>query len=120
MVPTNLTGFRPSGQSEFSYAVGATYTQEFNDDLKAIFHVDYDGASGYVIAQGLPFKASPETLNASVTVAMSNGLELSVWGRNLTSPKYNATIFPSVAQAGSLSAYPSPPAFYGASARFKF
>ncbi len=130
--PANLTGLRPSGQSEYSIAVGATYTAEISDSLKAIFHADYDHSSSFFIAQGLSseqaagpaqgqlYKASPETLNASITLALSNGLELTAWGRNLTAPKYNPVIFPGVAQSGTLSGYPSPPAFYGVSGRFKF
>ncbi len=118
--PTNLTGLKPSGISEWSIAVGTTYTAELSDSMKAIFHVDFDHASSFVIAQGLPFKAAPETLNASITLAMKNGLELTAWGRNLTEPKYNPVIFPGVAQSGTLSAYPSPPKTYGVSARFKF
>jgi outer membrane receptor protein involved in Fe transport len=118
--PTNLTGVKPSGISDWSIAVGMTYTAELSDAMKAIFHVDYDHASSFIIAQGLPYKASPETLNASITLAMRNGLELTAWGRNLTEPKYNPVIFPGVAQSGTLSAYPSPPKTYGVSARFKF
>lgn len=118
--PTNLTGRKPSGISDWSIAVGTTYTAELSDALKAIFHIDYDHASSFVIAQGLPYKASPETLNSSITLAMSNGLELTAWGRNLTEPKFNPVIFPGVAQSGTLSAYPSPPKTYGVSARFKF
>ncbi len=130
--PANLTGLRPSGQSEYSIAVGATYTAELSDSMKAIFHADYDHASSFFIAQGLTseaaagpvqgqlYKASPESLNASVTLAMMNGLELTAWGRNLTEPKFNPVIFPGVAQSGTLSGYPSPPKTYGVSARFKF
>ncbi len=118
--PTNLTGLKPSGISDWSIAVGTTYTAELSDAMKAIFHVDFDHSSSFVIAQGLPYKAAPETLNGSVTLAMRNGLELSVWGRNLTEPKFNPVIFPGVAQSGTLSAYPSPPKTYGVSARFKF
>ncbi|UVO53469.1 TonB-dependent receptor [Sphingomonas sp. SUN039] len=130
--PANLTGLRPSGQSEYSIAVGATYTAALSDSMKAIFHVDYDHSSAFFIAQGLTseqaagpaqgqlYKASPETLNASVTLAMMNGLELTAWGRNLTEPKFNPVIFPGVAQSGTLSGYPSPPKTYGVSARFKF
>ncbi len=118
--PANLTGVRPSGVSSWSIAVGATHTTELSDSLKVITHIDYDHASSYVIAQGLPFKASPETLNASITLAMRNGFELTAWGRNLTEPLFNPVIFPGVAQLGTLSGYPSPPKTYGVSARFKF
>lgn len=120
VVRTNLSGVRPSGISTYSIAVGGTYTQNLGGDKKAIFHVDYDYSSAFQIALGLPFKADPETLNASITFVPVEGLELTVFGRNLTEPKFNPVIFPSVAQPGSLSGYPSPPRTYGITGRFKF
>jgi iron complex outermembrane recepter protein len=118
-VPTNLTGKTPSGISKHSIAVGGTYAAPIGDN-ELIFHADYALSSAFQIAQGLPFKAEPESLNASIAFKMANGLELSVWGRNLTEPKFNSVIFPSVAQSGSLSAYPSAPKTYGVSGRFRF
>jgi outer membrane receptor protein involved in Fe transport len=115
-----LTGRVPSGQSPFTIAVGGTYTQSLGGDRKIIFHADYDYSSPFQIALGLPFKADPETLNASITFVPIKNFELSVFGRNLTEPKFNPVIFPSVAQPGSLSGYPSPPRTYGISGRFKF
>jgi len=56
----------------------------------------------------------------SVTGALSNGLELTIWGRNITDERFIQTIFPSVAQAGSLSGYPSQPATYGGTIRYRF
>lgn len=120
VVRTDLSGVRPSGISSYSIAVGGTYTQNLGGDKKAIFHVDYDYSSAFQIALGLPFKADPETLNASITFVPVEGLELTVFGRNLTEPKFNPVIFPSVAQPGSLSGYPSPPRTYGITGRFKF
>ena len=120
VVPTDLSGRRPAGISTHSIAVGTNYTADLGGDSKLLFHVDYSLASAFQIAQGLTYKASPESLNASIGYQFLNGFELSVFGRNLTEPKYNQTIFPSVAQAGSLSAYPSPPRFYGVTGRFKF
>ncbi|MFM9852949.1 MAG: TonB-dependent receptor [Sphingomonadaceae bacterium] len=120
VVPTNLTGRRPSGIAEFAIAVGGTYTAEISDKTSATFHVDYSVDSAYQIAQGLPFRASPETLNGSLSLAFGNGFEATVWGRNLTSPRFNPVIFPSVAQGGSLSGYPSGPRTYGVSGKFKF
>jgi outer membrane receptor protein involved in Fe transport len=118
--PADLTGLTPSGISKHNISVGSTYTLDLADDNALVFHVDYALSSAFQVAQGLPFKAEPESLNASVTLALANGLELMAWGRNLTEPQYNATIFPSVAQAGSLSAYPSPPKTYGVTGRFRF
>lgn len=116
----NLTGLKPSGISDFSIAVGGTYTQNIGGDKKIIFHADYDYSSPFQIALGVPFKADPETLNASITLVPAKGFELSVFGRNLTEPKFNPVIFPSVAQPGSISGYPSPPRTYGVSGRFRF
>ena len=120
VVPTNLTGFTPSGISKHSVSVGGTYDIDVGGGNALILHADYQLNSAFQIAQGLPYKAAIESLNASVAFAFENGLELSVWGRNLTEPQYNPVIFPSVAQSGSLSGYPPPPRFYGASAKFKF
>ncbi len=120
IVPTNLTGVTPTGISKHSVAVGGTYKIEVGGGNELILHTDYALNSAYKIAQGLPYKAAIESLNASIAFAFENGLELSVWGRNLTEPQYNPVIFASVAQSGSLSGYPPPPSFYGASVKFKF
>ena len=120
VVATNLTGRRPSGISRNSISVGANHTAELTDSLKLISHVDYSFGSAFQIAQGLSYKASPESLNASIGLQLDNGLELTAFARNITQPKYNPVIFPGVAQAGTLSAYPSPPRFYGVTGRFKF
>ena len=120
IVPTNLTGRSPTGISKHSIAVGGTYNLELSEGTGLIFHVDYALNSAYQIAQGLPFKADIESLNASLALELENGLEVSVWGRNLTEPQYNPVIFASVAQSGSLSGYPPPPRTYGVSAKFDF
>jgi iron complex outermembrane receptor protein len=85
--PANLTGLTPSGISKFSVAVGSTWTVPFGNQQAVIFHVDYAHNSAFKIAQGLPYKASPESLNASVSLDIMKGLELTAWGRNLTEPK---------------------------------
>jgi len=119
-VVADLSGTTPTGISKYSITVGSTYTVPFGNEQAVIFHVDYQHNSAFTIIRGLPYKASPESLNASIGLDIIKGLELSVWGRNLTEPNYNIVIFPGVAQSGTLSAYPSAPRTYGASARFKF
>jgi iron complex outermembrane recepter protein len=120
VVRTDLTGETPTGISKHSVSVGGTYNIEVGGGNALILHTDYQLNSAFQIAQGLPNKAAIESLNASIAFALENGLEFSVWGRNLTEPQYNPVIFPSVAQTGSLSGYPPPPRTYGASVRFKF
>ena len=121
VVPANLTGLRPSGIPEFSVSGGATFTHEFSDNFKMFLRGDYQYNSPVIIAEGAPqFTRSVQSLNMSLTGVIRKNLELSVWGRNMLNAQYLTTIFPSVAQAGSLSGYPSQPVTYGGTVRFKF
>ena len=119
-VPTNLTGQRPSSIPEFSYTIGATYVADLSDTMRATFHVDYFGSSPVIIAQGLNFKREEQSLNASVSLAVGHGVEVSVWGRNIADSQYITTLFPGVAQSGSLQGYPSQPRTYGGLVRYRF
>ncbi|MFN5129180.1 MAG: hypothetical protein ACK5EJ_10530, partial [Sphingomonadaceae bacterium] len=66
------------------------------------------------------YKREVNDVSASTTLRLENGLQLSLWGRNLTNARYLSTIFPSVVQAGSISGYPNQPRTYGASVKYKF
>jgi outer membrane receptor protein involved in Fe transport len=116
----NLTGLMPNGISKHSVSVGGTYSIDAGSGNTLILHSDYQWNSDFTIAQGLPNTAAVESLNASIAFVLESGLEFSIWGRNLTEPKYNSVLFPSVAQLGSVSGYPSPPSFYGVSVKYKF
>ena len=59
-------------------------------------------------------------LNASFGMTWNNGLEMILWGRNLTDDQYLLTAFPTVAQAGSFSGYPNQPRTYGVTLRARF
>lgn len=125
----DISGTKPSGIPELSAAMGATYTARVGNGNRAIFHVDYlyesptrlvDGLQGFPAGFSDQFKREVNQLNASFTFALNNGLELGVWGRNLTNARYLTTIFPAVAQSGSVSGYPNQPRTYGVTGRFKF
>ena len=121
VVSANLTGRRPAGIPEFSVSGGATFKHEFSADFKAFLRGDYQYNSPVIISEGLPqFTRSVQSLNMSLTGEFRKNLEVSVWGRNMLNAQYLTTIFPSVAQAGSLSGYPSQPVTYGGTVRFKF
>jgi len=47
-------------------------------------------------------------------------VQLNLWGRNLTGDEYLLSAFPSVAQAGSISGYPSQPRTYGLTVKYNF
>jgi iron complex outermembrane recepter protein len=51
---------------------------------------------------------------------MESGIELGIWARNLLDDQYIITVFDGVAQAGTVSGYPSQPRTYGGLVRFKF
>jgi outer membrane receptor protein involved in Fe transport len=67
-----------------------------------------------------PYRHDVNDLSASISYVMRNGLELSVWGRNLLDDRFVTDVFDSVAQTGSISGYLNQPRTYGVSARFKF
>ncbi len=125
----DISGTTPAGIPELSLTLGGTYTHEFGGGTKAIAHLDYAYESPVQIVEGLgnfapgvaqSLQREVNSLNASFTIRLTNGLDVGVWGRNLTNAQYLTTIFPAVAQAGSVSGYPSQPRTYGGTVRFKF
>jgi iron complex outermembrane receptor protein len=125
----DISGSTPAGIPDLSLSMGATYTYEFAGGTKAIAHVDYayespvqivEGLGGFPASVAQNLKREVNSLNASFTIRLTNGLDVGVWGRNLTNAQYLTTIFPAVAQSGSVSGYPSQPRTYGGTVRFKF
>jgi iron complex outermembrane recepter protein len=139
----DYSGLTPAGISEFTYNASATYVQPLGDN-RITYRADYFWTSETQLIQGLnlnsaaafpnnpagrnaanlraaePFTSQPISLNASISFATANGWEFTAWSRNLTDERYLTTIFDSVAQDGSVSGYPSPPRFYGVSAKYIF
>jgi iron complex outermembrane recepter protein len=59
-------------------------------------------------------------LNAAITLYLTNDVELSVYGRNLTNNEYLNGAADGVAQQGSVFGSPNAPRTYGATVRYKF
>jgi outer membrane receptor protein involved in Fe transport len=127
----DLTGQRPGGIPSWAIATSATYTHEFDSGSRIISRIDYNHESDTPINNGLPtfnsipgndqiFSREVNLVNGSLTFAMENGFEVGVWGRNLLDDQYISTVFDGVAQAGTVSGYPSAPRTYGALVRYKF
>ena len=128
----DLSGRRPGGIPEFSIATSATYTHEFGDSgNKLITRLDYAHESNVAINNGLPtfnaalgntriFQRETNLVNGSMIFQMDSGIEFGVWARNLLDDEYIITVFDGVAQAGTVSGYPSQPRTYGGLVRFKF
>lgn len=101
--------------------MGATYTQPLSHGMKLLLRGDFDYQTPVQIAEGvITLEREVKELNLAATLQFENGLEVSAWGRNVTNNHYITTIFSSVAQSGSVSAYPNQPVTYGGTIRFKF
>ncbi|WP_137681197.1 TonB-dependent receptor [Aurantiacibacter suaedae] len=137
----DITGTRPAGIPEWTVVVGGQWAQPIGDNtliLRTTYHFESDvkiveglpgfldptlpdGGTAQALAAAEPFRREVNDLSASITYVFENeGLELSVWGRNLTEDRYFQSIFDSPAQPGSISAYPNQPRTYGGTVRYKF
>jgi iron complex outermembrane recepter protein len=123
----DLTGTTPSGTPALSMTLGVDYDFDLGNDNQLNFRADYHYESQVNLFDNNPtnpaainFTRTVNALNASTTLGLSNGMQLSLWGRNLTKAKYITTAFPSVGQGGSFTGYPNQPRTYGVTARYKF
>jgi outer membrane receptor protein involved in Fe transport len=138
----DVSGQQVEGISKLSATLGAQWNHELGNADRLITRVDFNYQAPVMVEPGLvdyittnpngtpnyltarnaayEFKREVNDLNASITYAMKNGLELSVWGRNLLDSRYLQDIFDSVAQKQSVSGYVNQPRTYGVAARFKF
>ncbi|TCD06357.1 TonB-dependent receptor [Erythrobacteraceae bacterium CFH 75059] len=131
----DLSGQRPAGVPEFSIATSATYAHDLGGSgNQLIGRIDYyhesntqilNGLLGFpTLAEGIAaarnFRREINQVNASLTLALVNGLEVSAFVRNLTNERYILSVFDGVAQAGTVSGYPNQPRTYGVTGRFRF
>jgi outer membrane receptor protein involved in Fe transport len=137
----DATGVTPADIPPIAATFSADYVQEVGSADKLIAHIDYhyeaktqqiEGLPAFIVRSGTtvnykpgldaarPFKRQVDELTASLTYAMGNGLELTVWGRNLLNDRYITQIFDSPGQAGAVSGYVNQPRTYGAAARFRW
>ncbi|ABD26977.1 TonB-dependent receptor [Novosphingobium aromaticivorans DSM 12444] len=132
----DLSNTRPAGIPAISSTFGASYDHEFAGGdhliLRGDFHYEspvqiveglpgfLDAGTSIAVAAARPFRREVNEANASITWAMQMGLELTVWGRNLTNNRYLLSVFDTPAQPGSISGYTSQPRTYGVTGRFRF
>lgn len=128
----DLSGQRVGGIPEWAIATSATYTHEFgNSGNRLITRLDYNHESNTPINNGLPtfnaqlgntqiFQREVNLVNAAMTLALDNGLEIGAFARNLLDDRFISTVFDGVAQPGTVSGYPNAPRTYGGVVRFRF
>ena len=119
--PTDLSGTSPAGVHPVSLSTAVTYKWEIGQ-YDGFVRADYQYLSKVQVVENvLEAQASREvnTLNASVGLSR-NGWDALLWAHNLNDDGYLLSAFPSVAQSGSLSAYPNPPRMWGVTLRKTF
>ncbi len=123
----DLTGERVAGVPTFSIATSATYTHDFDNGSSLIGRIDYNHDSNVDVNNGLPafgntplFQREVNLVNAALTYRLTNGIEASVFARNLFDDEFLTTVFDGVAQAGTVSGYPSSPRTFGGTLRYNF
>ena len=117
----DLSGTVPSGIPEVTASIGATYNRPLANGDRIILSSDFQYDSPTQNSDQLPgFIREFQNWNAAFTYKLKNGLELSVFGRNILDQRTITTVFPSVAQAGSISGYANVPRTYGGTIRYRF
>ena len=116
----DLSGQDVAGVSPFTSSAGFTFNQPFGNNNRFILRGDYRFESEVEIEPGFPDQREVNEFNAAATVRFDSGLELSVYGRNLTNDRYLSAVFNGVAQAGSVFGYTNQPRTYGGVVRYRF
>jgi outer membrane receptor protein involved in Fe transport len=140
----DATGMTPADIPPISATFSADYVHKLANSDRLILHADFhyesrtrqiEGLPAFIVKDSLsgdvvdyqpgidaarPFTRQVDELNASLTYAMHNGLELTVWGRNILDDRYVTMIFDSPGQVGAVSGYINQPRTYGVSARFRW
>ena len=120
----DLSGQRPAGISEWSFSTSATLSHDFGNGFGGYLRAEYDYASDVQLTETTPPELSTfgtSLVNGSLGITNSdNQLEIMLWVRNLTNFNRLIGTFPTVAQDGSYSGYPSQPRTYGVTLRKSF
>ena len=117
----DLSGQQPSGIAETSLYFGAEYTHDFTDTLSGFLRADYVYESEVQVVDNITgLDREVGTLNASIGLDWEDGLNLTIWGRNINDDEFFTSGFPTTAQAGSVNTYPNAPATYGVTLRKDF
>lgn len=120
----DLTGDKPAGIPKWSLSTSATISHDLGKGYAGYLRVEYDYTSKVQLSETTPPDIGTwgqNVVNASLGVTDdAHGLELTFWGRNLTDDESLIATFPTVAQDGSYSGYPTPPRTYGVTLRKTF
>jgi len=125
--PTDLSGTKVPGVSETSVSTWARFMFDIGASTSAFVRAEYNYESETQVISNVPEDiASREVnmVNASMGLRWQNGLEVMLWGRNLTDDEFLQSAFPTtfqnLAEPFSYSGYPNQPRTYGLTLRKYF
>lgn len=124
----DLSGQTPSGIPDVATSMGFNYDFDLGDWDSYVradwqYSADtafFDDPTNEALIDSVGYSREVNEVNASAGFEKDNGLSVAVWARNLFDEQRITTAFPSVAQAGSISGYPSQPRTYGVTVRKRF
>jgi iron complex outermembrane recepter protein len=120
--PSNCSGFSVPNVAELSGTLGINYNKPLSNGAAFYANTNYSFDSPTLLSLNVAggFERDVSNLDATIGYKFANGVDLSLWGRNLTDAKFNSSIFPATAQGGSVLGYPNVPPTWGAALRYKF
>ncbi|MBS0255170.1 MAG: TonB-dependent receptor [Proteobacteria bacterium] len=133
----DLSGKTPAGISPITSTLAITNDHQMENGMHFIVRGDWhyesptqvvDGLSGFIVGTNTApalvaaqaFRREVSEFDASATLKMTNGLELTIWGRNISNNRYLGTVFDSVGQKGAVSGYPNQPRTWGGSILWRY
>jgi iron complex outermembrane receptor protein len=145
-----LTGSTPAGIHDWSANLNAVYSFNVSDAVSSFLRLEYVYESEVAVVENVPAVVSPisigfnaasygldplagegyanipatrSTKNFNMSIGFNHapsGVEVMLWGRNLTNHESLLSAFPTTAAPGSFGGYPNAPKTYGLTARASF
>lgn len=121
----DLSGATPAGLADFSGSFGFDYRRDvpFLDGAEGFIRADYQYETDVQVVDNIPsdiLGREVNQLNASGGLIFENGVEATVWARNITQDEFFTSGFPTTLQDPSVSGYPNIPRTYGITVRKRF
>ena len=120
----DLSGTAPAGVHDLSVNANAVYSFDVSDSVSSFLRLEYVYESDVQLVENVPAEiASRSTKNLNMSMGFNHapsGIELMLWGRNITNHESLISAFPTTAAPGSFGGYPNPPRTYGLTVRSNF
>jgi len=130
---TDLSGQTPSGIHDVSLSIAATYNFNIGNN-EAFIRGDFYYEDEVQVTDNVPFgnvviggeevfvdgARETKNLNLAAGLNMPNGLNFSLWARNVTDNATLSSSFPGIAQTATFNGYRNEPRTYGVSIGYDF